>query len=118
MFEFVYVDYLSIDHVQNFASFVSDNLLEKISSGIWGRICRRYVLETKPNEKNPHNCTGHSLRFVYHESKKLDGVIAHLTRECDGNVHEKGIVNVTASTVYGSSYHTKDAVDLGTDPRY
>ena len=29
---------------------------------------------------------------------KLDGVIAHLTRECGGNVHDKGIVNVTATT--------------------
>ena len=34
--------------------------------------------------------------FVYNESKKLDGIIAYLTREYGGNVHDKGIVNVTA----------------------
>ena len=32
--------------------------------------------------------------------RKLDGIIAHLTRQCGGNVHDKGIVNVTASSCY------------------
>ena len=55
--------------------------------------------------------------FVYDESKKLDGVITHLTRECGGNVHDDRIVNVTASSVYESidDYHQKHAVDLVTD---
>ena len=58
--------------------------------------------------------------FVYDSSKPLEGVIAHLTRECGGNVHDKGIVNVTASSVYNddSDYHPKNAVDLGTDSLY
>ena len=43
---------------------------------------------------------GKTREFVYNDSKKLDGVIAHLTRECGGNVHDKGIVNVTASSVW------------------
>ena len=38
-------------------------------------------------------------------------------RECGGNVHDKGIVNVTASSVY-SSCHPKGAVDLGTNSTY
>ena len=36
-------------------------------------------------------------QFVYDAEKPLDGIIAHLTRECGGNVHEKGVVKVTAS---------------------
>ena len=61
--------------------------------------------------------------FVYHADRegqsppplfppKLDGVIAYLTREFGGNVHDKGIVNVTASNVRRD--HPKEAVDLGT----
>lgn len=32
------------------------------------------------------------MEFVYDASKPLDGIIAHLTRECGGNIHRKGIV--------------------------
>ena len=37
--------------------------------------------------------------FVYGEARPLDGIIAHLTRQCGGNVHKKGVVTVTASSV-------------------
>ena len=52
--------------------------------------------------------------FVYNESEKLDGVIAQLTRECGGNVHNKGIVNVTASSVANESNHPKNATEFET----
>ena len=47
----------------------------------------------------------------------LNGIIAQLTRQCGGNVHEKGIVEVTASSVLSNSdqYQAKNAVELGTD---
>jgi hypothetical protein len=43
------------------------------------------------------------------------GVIAHLTAKCGGNVHEKGAVEITASSVYrnNSSYAPPNAADLG-----
>ena len=49
-------------------------------------------------------------------SKKLDGIIAHLTRECGRNVHDAGIVNVTASSVCNNK-QPKNAVerDFGID---
>ena len=49
------------------------------------------------------------------KSDPLDGIIAHLTRECGGNVHEKGVVNDTASACYGLSYTPDNAADLGSD---
>ena len=42
--------------------------------------------------------------------KPLDGIIAHLTRECGGNVHEQGVIEVTASSGGTTS---PNAVDLG-----
>ena len=45
----------------------------------------------------------------------LNGIIAQLTRQCGGNVHEKGLVEVTASSVSSNSYQAKNAVELGTD---
>ena len=45
----------------------------------------------------------------------LDGIIARLTRECGGNVHTKGIVNVTASGCLRDSWKPENAVDLGSN---
>ena len=47
----------------------------------------------------------------------LNGIIAQLTRECGGNVHKKGVVEVTASSVYPlrSGRQPENAVDLGTN---
>ena len=58
-----------------------------------------------------------SVRLPF-SSKPLEGVIAHLTRECGENVHDTGIVTVTASRVYDSDYDSKNAVDLGTNSYY
>ena len=60
---------------------------------------------------------GKTREFVYRSSKPLRGVIAYLTRECGGNVHDRGIVNVTASSA-SDYYHPKNAVDLGTNSIY
>ena len=55
--------------------------------------------------------------FPFYHLEPLDGIIAHLTRECGGNVHEKGVVEVTASSVDPNSplSDAKNVVDLGTD---
>ena len=57
--------------------------------------------------------------FVDDKAKLLDGIIAQLTRECGGNVHDKGVVEVTASS-YASSdpdktYEPKNVAELGTE---
>ena len=36
--------------------------------------------------------------FAYNEARKFNGIIAGLTRDCHGNVHEKTAVNVSASS--------------------
>ena len=57
--------------------------------------------------------------FVYDRLKPLAGIIAHLTRECGGNVHDKGIMNVTSSSVspypVNRQLWAKNVVDFGTD---
>jgi hypothetical protein len=59
-----------------------------------------------------------SSRYIYEnqirarEGFPLEGIIWELTRIHGGNVHERGIVNVTASSVSGS-YLAQNAVDLG-----
>ena len=126
LFEFVHFEYLTVDRIENFVSFVSENLLGYISSGVWARISSRLIIDTKYQKKcssvNAHHYispTGYPrMEFVYDGSKPLDGIIAHLTRECGGNVHRKGIVEVTGRSVYRLAEPPEHAVDLSTDSEF
>ena len=115
LLEFVYFEYLSVESIEEFSSFVTENLLENMSAGIWTRICARLALETSL-KKNPRASPG--VMFNYDELGPLDGIIAHLTREFGGNVHDKNIVKVTASSAPNNCCPPKNAVDLGTDSIY
>ena len=53
--------------------------------------------------------------YVYDEARPLDGILARLTRECGGNVHEKGVVEVTASSESDVGYDARHVVELGKD---
>jgi hypothetical protein len=44
----------------------------------------------------------------------LDGIIAHLTRKCGGNVHDRKIVNVSESSMVSMGYPGKNAVEFET----
>ena len=52
LFEFVCFEYLSVDRVESFSSFVSEKLLEGINFGIWRQICRR-LRSTVGQKENP-----------------------------------------------------------------
>jgi hypothetical protein len=39
----------------------------------------------------------------------LSGIVSHLTTKCGGNVHDKGIVEITASSVSGTAYPQNSA---------
>jgi hypothetical protein len=41
----------------------------------------------------------------------LDGIICHLTREHGGNVHDRGIVDISSSSIF-SSCPAKNAADF------
>ena len=58
--------------------------------------------------------------FVYNKAAPLKGIIAHLTRKCGGNVHEKGLVEVTASSIFDNShrYVPEHAVELGSESEF
>ena len=59
--------------------------------------------------------------FVYDQGAPLEGIIAHLTQKCGGNVHEKGVVEVTASGILSNNherYAPEHAVELGSDSEF
>ena len=53
----------------------------------------------------------------HYSGRPLDGIIAHLTSVCGGNVHEKGIIEVTASSCFSPKTQGR-VVDLETDSSF
>ena len=107
LFEFVNFEYLSPDRINDFVPFAREYLLDHLNAAIWERICRRLVLSL-PLECSPrtlkmqsHGQTAQSdtgRKCVYecvYTGDHISGIIAFLTRECGGNVHDLGIVEVT-----------------------
>ena len=69
--------------------------------------------ERAPNYEIPCGSEKRSAMTKMIQIDPLNGIIEKLTRDCGGNVHEKGVVEVTASSCSLGS--AKDVVDLGAD---
>ena len=127
LLEFVYFEYLSTDRIEDFAEFATDHLLDALNASLWSRVCRRLINANATNGqiRSPRVSSAGSdaeieqqeqkppgTEFSYDAFSPLNGIIAHFTREYGGNVHEKGVVNVTSSSVYYSGAEANNAVDL------
>jgi hypothetical protein len=53
----------------------------------------------------------------FQPSSPLSGIIAHLTSQFSGNIHDRGVVTITANRPISNypSYAAKNVADLGTD---
>jgi hypothetical protein len=59
------------------------------------------------------------VALPYEESSPFSGVIAYLTARYQGNVHDQGVVNITAYVDNKNpNYDPKNVADLGTDSIY
>jgi hypothetical protein len=89
LFEFVHFEYLSVSSMRRFVECVSKSF-ESFTFPIWESLCRRLIQERS------------LLRFGFC-SNGLDGSIHYLTTKCSGNVHDQGVVHISASTTgYGT----------------
>ncbi|OHT07648.1 hypothetical protein TRFO_24149 [Tritrichomonas foetus] len=74
--------------MQEFVNIVD---FEDINIEIWNALCRR--LTSKVNTESQHSS---KITIKKNEDNPLDGIINYLTQKFGGNVHKKGIVNITA----------------------
>jgi hypothetical protein len=92
----------SFEHFDEFEMTISfwESITKRLSgtSNPDWRVSSRYHNQIRPREGFP-----------------LDGIISELTRIHGGNVHERGIVNVSANSVHSTnkSQAAQNAVDLG-----
>jgi hypothetical protein len=103
-------EYLRTSTIERFVSWSIDHFdFIRDSFELWKVLCVRLSLSVSPSVSN--------LRLqprTFHpdSGRSLDGIIAYLTREYDGNVHDRGVVEISASSDCGGSYVPKTAADL------
>lgn len=125
MYELIEVENLSESKFEEMLMRINPN---EIGSALWRNICKR-LIRTDTKEDTPkaryrkalkkEESTTKPVLTVLFDGKKeneLNGIIRKLTQECNGNVHDKGVVEVTASSDCGGGNSDirkpKFAVDL------
>lgn len=103
-----------------------NDFIENFSSGemtgtLWKKLCKCFYTNMKkssPNDvKNGRYFKGQRIEFDGNEYHRFEWIIHYLTQKCGGNVSDKGIVNVTASSVDYTEF-PKHAVDLHNTQNY
>lgn len=72
----------------------------------------------KENHNEIHKFKGHQIEYDGNSSNALNGIINYLTKESDGNLNDKGIVIATSSSIQGSSFLPKFAMDFDINSNY
>jgi hypothetical protein len=92
LYDYVEFRFLSVKGIDQFLGSFS---LEGMNERVWDSICRRLRYQISGLTLNEERFG--SQRFEYTEGNEWNGIIHHLSKKCDGNVHLKGVVNITAS---------------------
>jgi hypothetical protein len=106
MLECVGFEFLSLQMVLKFIAD-SHEYFDYFNISLWDKVTRRLKLTaTEPSYRR--------IDFAWNNTAPLNGIIAQLSAECGGNVHDKGIVLVTASGTW-SRFLPKHLADLESD---
>jgi hypothetical protein len=103
MLELVNFEFLSENMILKFIED-SHEFFDCLNLSVWDKITRR--LKLTPTEPSYQK-----MQFSWQCSAPLNGIIAHLTQVCGGNVHDKGAVVITASGTW-SNFLAKHLADL------
>jgi hypothetical protein len=102
-------DYLTSDTISDFVNHRSE-IFEHLNFGLWDVICSRLLLGARPANPNSRQKDHSSETYPLNGSRDLRGILCGLTSRFGGNLHDKGIVTVSASSRKSGS--VSDILDL------
>ena len=96
LFRYVELGFVDLCHLNVYLDRVYPDHFDE---GIWSCLCR--CLPSQFDSKSlPLSLSGerfHKATYSFSEGSPFKGIISHLREECGGNVHQRGVVNITAS---------------------
>jgi hypothetical protein len=108
--EFIYFEMLNSSSMKQFAQ-LDFEYISGLNSQIWQRICNRLVIELWRDSKEYRSRRSElSDRYTtesreFNPPEPFNGLISYLTSKHGGNIHDRGIVNVTQSSESSTSGH-------------
>jgi hypothetical protein len=106
LLEFVRFDYLSPETIHRFTD-LSFDIFDSLTLPVWLRICECLSASVYPRFARKQIFTKRS-----DSARPLEGIIAFLTDQCGGNVHDRGVVNITSLSCARHDQHPKNAADF------
>lgn len=86
-----------------------------VNSSIWSLLSNRLLLE---NENIVKNDQRYKNKILEHKNdQEFDGIINYLTKKAGGNLHDKGVIEMSSNYCEGSNYHSKNLLDFN-NPNY
>jgi hypothetical protein len=117
LFRFLEFEYLSRDSIERFVH-LSHSHFDFVGTQMWDSICRRLVLSVSPSPPQSKRASRRpespALSFPFQESAPLNGIIAYLTSKHGGNVHDTGVVRISAKSAMASE-PARNVADLADD---
>ncbi|OHS97925.1 hypothetical protein TRFO_35762 [Tritrichomonas foetus] len=115
LFEFLEFSNLKVKKIQSFLEILN---IDSLTNELWLSLSKRLLLEVKKLEVN--NERYHHNRKIYNYAgvgDELKGIFYNLTAEHGGNLEEKGVIGVTASSI-SSEQLPKYSLDFESDHYY
>jgi hypothetical protein len=101
LLRYLRIEYLTCESMNVLLDCLPDSGLDPF---VWYSLCRRLCLPVSPSASGAiPRFVRPTLKFPKSQDKPLEGIISYLTKEHGGNVHEKGIVNLTSKSVLNQS---------------
>jgi hypothetical protein len=116
LLELIRFEFVSSDVFSEYLEVVS-NSFEYFTISHWRSLHSRLILPVSPKQSNDR-LSVQPLSFPFSSSSPLSGIIANLTSRYGGNVHDRGIVNITANRPADSRDVPKVIADLGDNSEY
>ena len=118
LFSALWFECLSVENVKSFCE-ICGHFLHEMDSMMWEhlsmRLCHDVAFrQTDSTRKRYHR---RETLIAYTGSNSLDGIIRHLSNACGGNVHDKGVVEITSGPPHSTleCNAAKNVADLTVD---
>ena len=110
LFRALWFECLSVANVQGFCAICGQFLYE-MDFTMWDHLSKRLCHDIVASQTESPPKRYNTRKIEYTGSNGLDGIISYLSKACGGNVHDKGVVDITSGPVYGP-YAAKNVADL------
>jgi hypothetical protein len=113
-FEFVHFEFVSSESIASFLTVArTESFFFQMNFSMWLSVCERFRLAVPVSRSRV-------IDLPLKAGRPLEGIIAHLTKKCGGNVHDKEIVAVIAHRPYNQEVGNaaKNVADLHADSEF